>query len=199
MIYDNLYWWFKEAVPKDICNKIIKAGLAANVHTASLQNMDPKNLSKSDLKLLSKIRKTNISFIHYKWIYDILNPYIIEANRNAKWNYSLIESENCQFTIYNKNSFYDWHLDAYDIGTHPKTNRKISLVLNLSDPKDYEGGMLEFCSPVPNKKLKIFKAKVILPQGSITVYTSYTWHRVTTVTKGLRYSLVNWTIGDNLK
>ena len=33
-------------------------------------------------------------------------------------------------------------------------------------------------------------------KGSIIVFPSFMWHRVTPVTSGLRYSLVNWNCGD---
>lgn len=199
MLYKDLYWYFQSALSKEICNNIIKTGLAGNIKTASLATMNPDNLTKKEINILKKIRKSNASFIKEKWIYDIIHPYIEKANINAGWNYSLMESESCQFTVYNKNSFYDWHTDAFNRNDGSKINRKLSLVINLSDPKDYKGGILEFCNPLPNKKHKIIKAFEILPQGSICVFTSYTWHRVTPIIKGLRYSLVNWTNGENLK
>ena len=35
----------------------------------------------------------------------------------------------------------------------------------------------------------------IRPQGSIIVFPSYTHHQVTPVTRGIRYSLVLWSLG----
>ena len=45
------------------------------------------------------------------------------------------------------------------------------------------------------KNLKPQIAKEITPKGSIIVFPSFVWHRVKPVTKGLRYSLVNWNLG----
>ena len=39
--------------------------------------------------------------------------------------------------------------------------------------------------------------KNIRDQGTIIVFDSYDWHRVTPVTKGVRYSIVCWTSGPN--
>jgi PKHD-type hydroxylase len=39
----------------------------------------------------------------------------------------------------------------------------------------------------------------IRPRGSIVVFPSFMWHRVKPVTKGTRYSLVLWNIGDPWK
>jgi len=162
-------------------------------------SMNPKDLSKKDLKALEKTRKSNVSFIHEQWLWDIIHHYVKIANKNAGWNYTLTHSEGSQFTIYNKNNFYNWHQDAYQADKDPKFNRKISCVINLSDPKDYKGGELQFCDPKPGEKNKILTAKEIMPQGSVCVFTANTWHRVTPVTKGLRYSLVNWSLGEHLK
>jgi len=35
----------------------------------------------------------------------------------------------------------------------------------------------------------------IRPKGSIVVFPSYVFHRVTPVTRGTRYSLVCWSVG----
>ena len=45
-----------------------------------------------------------------------------------------------------------------------------------------------------SKHLK--QAKEILPKGSIIVFPSFVWHRVTPVTKGERYSLIMWNLGQ---
>ena len=44
-------------------------------------------------------------------------------------------------------------------------------------------------------KNSVAQVKEILPQGSIVIFPSYLWHRVTPVTKGVRYSLVIWNLG----
>ena len=41
--------------------------------------------------------------------------------------------------------------------------------------------------------------KDIRDQGTVIVFDSRDWHRVTPVTKGTRYSLVCWTVGPNFK
>ena len=46
----------------------------------------------------------------------------------------------------------------------------------------------------PNKD-KIVQCKEILPKGSLVIFPSFIKHRVTPVTKGIRYSLVIWSLG----
>ena len=65
--------------------------------------------------------------------------------------------------------------------------RKLSIVIQLSDPKDYDGGDFEFFDEGGNGK---FRGK-----GSVLVFPSVHMHRVTEVTSGVRYSLVSWAEG----
>jgi len=39
----------------------------------------------------------------------------------------------------------------------------------------------------------------IKEQGSVVIFPSFTFHRVTPVTKGTRYSLVSWSVGNPWK
>ena len=70
------------------------------------------------------------------------------------------------------------------------TQRKLSFSVQLSHPNDYRGGDLL----LNNGAESISKNK-----GSMTLFPSHTLHEVTPVTKGVRYSLVGWVIGDKLK
>ena len=69
-----------------------------------------------------------------------------------------------------------------------------------NDPKKYEGGDFEigytnnFYKGTIDKHKYAFN-KTNAKQGSVIVFPSFIWHRVTPVTKGTRYSLVSWTLG----
>jgi PKHD-type hydroxylase len=99
--------------------------------------------------------------------------------------------EHLQYTIYDgKDDHYTWHLDRG--GSTSNTPRKLSLVLQLSDPSEYEGGDLEiFDAPEPTK---IEKQK-----GLVVAFPSFVLHRVTPVTKGIRKTLVVWLTGPRFK
>ena len=73
--------------------------------------------------------------------------------------------------------------------------RKLSMTVNLTDPKNYAGGNLKFDlgSHAGNKRFKV--CEEIRPQGSIIIFPSFTYHCVTPVTRGTRYSLVLWSLG----
>ena len=98
--------------------------------------------------------------------------------------------------------YYGWHTDSsgwyYEKEKQNGLIRKLSVTVSLSDPEDYEGGLLEFDTRIqdePNGKSNIVPCKQILPKGSICVFPSFTHHRVSPVTKGKRLSLVQWNLG----
>jgi PKHD-type hydroxylase len=74
--------------------------------------------------------------------------------------------------------------------------RKLSLTLNLTDPNDYKGGDLLFdfgskdADSQTNEEIKIARK-----QGTLIIFPSFIRHCISPVTKGTRYSLVNWTLG----
>jgi PKHD-type hydroxylase len=72
--------------------------------------------------------------------------------------------------------------------------RKLSLTLQLSDPKDYSGGELQFDMTV-NKDRPHRETLKNSPQGTIVVFPSFIEHTIKPVKKGVRYSLVNWSCG----
>jgi PKHD-type hydroxylase len=78
--------------------------------------------------------------------------------------------------------------------------RKISMTVNLCEEGEYDGGDLKFDFGVHRSKENRFHTcEEIRPQGSIIVFPSFVHHCVTPVTRGTRYSLVMWTLGDPWK
>lgn len=96
----------------------------------------------------------------------------------------------------------DIFVNRYSVGGHyifhhdidwkkPTTQRKLSVVVQLTDPEEYEGGELEFEEVNHDEKTK----QLIRQKGTVIVFPSYMRHRVTPVTKGERKSLVTWIEG----
>ena len=73
------------------------------------------------------------------------------------------------------------------------------MTLSLTNPEEYEGGNLEFDfrndTDYENSKTSKRLCTEIRPKGSMIVFPSFVWHRVTPVTRGLRQSLVMWSLG----
>ena len=73
--------------------------------------------------------------------------------------------------------------------------RKLSMTVLLND--NYEGGEFQFVTY--NKEECDINTPEFNKTGSIVVFPSDVEHRVTPVTKGIRYSLVVWFLGSPFK
>ena len=88
-----------------------------------------------------------------------------------------------QFTEYKEGDFYDWHTDSAPDNDIYST-RFCSIVIQLND--EYSDGDLEIKNE-NEEDVKLTKGK-----GNLFLFYSNIEHRVTPVTNGVRYSLVNW-------
>jgi PKHD-type hydroxylase len=139
------------------------------------------------------LRRSNVDWMVYdsstKIIFDKL-AYIINQINSEIYNFNITGFyEPLQLTNYLCENLgtYDWHQDynAY-------VSRKLSMVVQLSDPSEYEGGELEIFTSEP-------KVTIQKKRGYIAIFPSYIVHRVTPVTKGSRQSLVTWVSGPKFK
>lgn len=180
----NLFWMWESIIPQEICEYIIRSTPWEKKEEGMFQY---KNGMKTD----HCIRKTEIIFDRPLSIAEcILRSHITVANQSANWNYSLTKVQSVQIGRYVEGGHYKYHTDA-DIPSNDKIVRKLSAVLFLSDPKDYEGGSFEF---------GVLENQIDKPtQGTIIVFPSYVKHRVTPVTSGERYTAVCWAMGPAFK
>ena len=133
------------------------------------------------------------------WLKNELKPYVDRANQKAGWNFNLTKPEPGQFTVYDEGQYYDWHVDSnYDV--YKKGDdwnglmRKLSVTVNLTNPRNYKGGNLKF-DMGPHHPKRYHTCTEIRPRGSVIVFPSHLYHQVTPVTEGTRYSLVMWNLG----
>ena len=196
MILKNNYYYFKKAVPLKTCKKILKAGRKKIIEQATtFKGMDK---TKRDCK---------VAWINDNWIYNILNPFIHSANKEAGWNFQWDWNESSQFTIYEKGHYYGWHVDQNDTPFKHETKningktRKLSLTLQLTDKTKYEGGDFQFKWIQNDKKdfLNIMTIDDAKDIGTIIIFPSFINHQVLPITQGKRESLVNWSIGKSFE
>lgn len=141
-----------------------------------------------------EVRRSNIRWVptseDYAWIYNTLSWNVTTVNQDS-FNFDLTHIEPLQFSEYTENQegFYAPHLDN---GEQLAGYRKLSFVLQLTDPGDYEGGELV---------LHIGPEPTVLPRdrGKLLFFPSYTLHEVKPVTWGVRHSLVGWVAGPRFK
>ena len=208
----NYFWYFKSALTPRFCDEVIKYALSKEEVMARTGTYGDKKLNKEEVKNLQKKRKSDLVWLSEPWIYKELHPFVNSANRNAGWNFQWDFSESCQFTKYKLNQYYDWHNDPWDKPYDRKDKnapdngkvRKLSMTCQLTDGSEYTGGELEFdfrnYDPHMRDESKhVRQVPEILPKGSIVVFPSPLWHRVKPVTRGTRYSLVVWHLGNPFK
>ena len=206
----NYFYYWQSAIPPRICDMIVRYGKEQKKNEVTAitgglgrdRDLNKAPLTKDEIKDLKKKRDSNIVWFNDRWVYREIQPYVHQANKNAGWNFNWDYSESCQFTIYKKGQYYDWHCDSWDKpyvveGPTKGKIRKLSVTVSLSDPTEYKGGELEFDfrQQDPNKPREIRTCAEILPKGSLVVFPSFVWHRVKPVTKGIRHSLVVWNLG----
>ena len=193
-----MFYVFPRAVDPDVCEQIVKDCKQNILNKASIYGYDKKGRDDPE------VRKTSIHFIKDKDnnINELAWHFLREANK-IQFNYDLEYFQAIQFAEYKDGGFYGWHQDASGIDPNNET-RKLSLTLALSSPDTFEGGELQFYNggrPMEDKD-EITVEQVtndIKSQGTVIVFDSHDWHRVTPVTKGVRHSIVCWTVGPNFK
>ena len=161
-----------------------KAQIIEDTQKQTVATYDP-SIRSSKVKWLPKSPA-------FQNLYERIGETILINNREH-WNFDLKSMhEDIQYTEYHAEDkgHYDWHLD---LGPHWASLRKISVTINLSDPKDYDGGALEFDV---GGKTKTFAPK---SQGTLIAFPSYLMHKVNPITRGVRKSLVLWVGGSHFR
>ena len=169
-------------------NAVIEYGDAAGTDFAV-------TFGSKDKEEVKKHRVSNVKFHDRNnetaWIFDKLN-FVIQAANEQFYNFHLNGYSQFQYTTYDdeKEGRYDWHTDMafgdkFGEDTEP---RKLSLSLLLND--DFEGGKFQI-----NTGKEPEPIDVPMHKGRIVLFPSFMIHRVTPVIKGVRKSLVVWTLG----
>jgi PKHD-type hydroxylase len=177
------YYYFENAFSEFELEKIKTLGESLVMERASV----------GEEGKVSDYRISDIAWIEddseSKWLFSKIADYSKIANKEM-WDFDIWGyHDNLQYTTYyGDGGHYDWHLD---LGPG-LSNRKLSVVLQLSDPNDYVGGDLQM--NVGGSILTVPKSK-----GLLCFFPSFLLHRVTPLTSGTRTSLVTWLCGANLR
>ena len=215
-----MFYIFPKAVPKDVCKQYLdyclknaqfeEAGLVTEGRPSVLTDTEIRELKEKGtidsepppVNFDPVMRKTDISFIEDRnnLMNELCWGFIREANERV-FKYKLDHFQPIQFARYQDGGHYNWHQDDTLIDVNGgKEVRKLSLTFSLTDDSEYDGGLLEFFNGSKDM-IKEGKnlAEDIKSVGTAIVFDSSDWHRVTPVTRGIRYSLVCWTIGPRFE
>lgn len=171
------------ALSDEICDYIIESGLTLLPNKAStFKGGDDPN------------RKTQVRWIQkqaFPDILDIVDKFARDANEHFKLDIDSIDY--LQFTEYKDvGHFYGDHHDV-DWDRADGRHRKISIVVQLSDPKEYTGGDFSFMTTESPDPITVKK------RGTVIAFVSYYDHAVSPILSGSRTSLVGWYEGPRWK
>ena len=175
------YYWFKEAFSLKECDDIISLSKSYKKEGGSTFGGDGTEYRKSNVRWLPPDERTN-------WIFHRLKEYTSEANGVFSLDICGF-TEFLQFTEYEgKGSKYGYHVDVGPGNWH----RKLSIIVQLSNPNDYEGGDVHINTGGP---------PILVPKerGNVILFPSILQHEVLPLVSGNRYSLVSWVSGPAWK
>lgn len=174
------YW--NNAFSSEECDKIVHFCSGKQLKEATVTHLEGTNI-------LSSYRDSSVVFFppceDTAWVYQRLTDIVTNLNERFfdfdLWGFS----EGLQFTRYSSpGGKYDDHIDCIQGGPV----RKLSVVVQLTDETTYDGGNFEiFDSKTPTQLRR--------DKGTLLLFPSYSLHRVTPVTSGVRHSLVGWITG----
>lgn len=122
------------------------------------------------------------------WIMARLVETVAAANRD-RFGFALEDfAERLQVARYaaGEGGHFDWHTDS---GSGPlAARRKLTVVVQLSDPASYAGGALETNAAGQ-------PAEAPRAQGAALIFPAFVLHRVAPVSAGTRHSLTVWVHG----
>ena len=162
---------------------------AKNAQTRAVVAMDNTDFN------LNEIRRSDVDWItkntETEWLFNKLG-HIVSSLNTQFYKFDLTGfGDSLQLTNYDhsEQGMYGWHQDYGSVGA---PSRKLSLVLQLTDPSEYEGGNLQIMTG--GEPTNVHKQR-----GLVTVFPSYVVHQVTPVTQGSRQSLVAWITGPEFR
>jgi len=177
----SLYAFWNDAFSKEECQTIIN--IAKN-----------KGLVKGSTKGNTKdVRDSKITWLYpvddMDWVFRRVTDIVLNLNERF-FKFDLFGlNEGFQFTNYKAPSGkYGKHIDR----SMNMSVRKLSISIQLTDPKEYQGG-----------ELYLYQAEkgdlMDKTQGTLIMFPSYVLHEVMPVIKGERNSLVTWVTGKQFK
>jgi PKHD-type hydroxylase len=174
------YCWFESAFTPDEVRRIIELS----------EEFPPEEATVGNYRAIDgKIRSSIVRWVHPNannlWFFDRLVTLVGTCNQQ-RYGFELTGlNEGLQVAEYRPGGFFSWHKDH---GPDAHSIRKLSVTVQLSDPGDYDGGDMEFLAG-PRAEVA---PKAL---GTAIIFPSYVMHRVMSIERGSRRSVVGWFSG----
>ncbi len=184
--------WCPEVFSKEQCEEIVDSiyKLPEPEQYGGVLSKNPLDLEyrRNKIKWVDANKYTQFKpLVNELWEFiNVVNEQVFEVDVNLLGPLQFTEYVASEFSEYKSHKDITW--------LSRSTHRKISLVLQLTDSNDYDGGdlILEDAYEKPD-------LSVIRKQGSLIAFSSYVMHKVTPVTRGKRNSIVAWFEGPHFR
>ena len=181
---NNVWEVWTAALTSAECNAIVKR---AERYPANEATVGFSETQRSD----QGYRSSKVRWLDADREKDIVARVMSFVHKSNRTNFGvdIVAPFDIQFTEYvaANNGHYDWHQDVWLESPRPY-DRKLSVVVQLSEPEDYAGGEFEFFGLQK-------PAETFAPRGSMLIFPSWLQHCVRPVSAGTRKSLVTWVEG----
>lgn len=178
--------YFKSYFTKQQCDKMVET-IQKRPHKDAQIGVNGTVTADSSFRK-SKIRFVNKGDAELGYMFDELWKNAIVAN-NDWFNFHISKLDYLQFAEYDSanRGEYKTHHDVFYMNNDPVYHRKLSCIVQLSDPKTYKGGDLELMEvdTHPNKE-------EMRQQGTVIFFPSFVRHAALPVTEGKRHSIAAW-------
>lgn len=174
------------------CRELIAVGEKKGLRPAAVGNPEDSRVDTN----IRKVDAATLLFEDAPWLYERLAVRVKSAN-DQYYRFDLVGlTEPVQLLRYTaaktadeKPGHYGWH---QDFGAGYMANRKLSVVVQLSQPETYKGCRLRMMSH--------FEQEVpYVGQGEAVMFPSWTPHHVTPIEEGVRYALAIWVHGPRFR
>lgn len=151
-----------------------------------------------------RCKKIPIDLNVQPWISSMITHHGQQAN--YEWGFDIWAADQAEFLEYGElGDKYDWHQDTQIVqpwneqkfDRNPTCARKITLIWQLSDTDEYEGGDLEITDSFDEHNLLQDHTAAMRMKGTVLAFPSYMLHRITPITRGVRRSMVSWIGGPS--
>jgi PKHD-type hydroxylase len=179
--------YFKSAFTQEECEYILKEGLKlpskkAVMGVSEVNALTDEKYRRSDIRFILK------SHTKFEFLFDKLWKLAIHAN-NDWFNFHITKLDYIQLAEYPSEiqGEYKKHHDVFWINNDPIYHRKLTCVVQLTDPTTYKGGdfqLFNVCEFPNSEEIRTIGTAVFIP--------SFVYHAATPVTEGVRHSLAVW-------
>jgi PKHD-type hydroxylase len=178
--------YFRSYFDKETCEKIIEdcKTIPAQDAVVGLNS----NFQLDEQGRRSKVRFINNGDWRFSYLFDALWKTATQANHDF-FNIHITKLDFIQIAEYSDEyqGEYKEHHDVFWLNNDPFYHRKLSCVIQLSDPASYEGGDFELTNtstfPLANE---------MRDQGTFIYFPSFFNHKANPVIRGTRYSVAAW-------